>query len=53
MLELGVSYLKFALGQGDTASRALTLLETIGRSVPSAVSVPANEITPCVMKFTG
>lgn len=52
MLELGVNYLKSALGQGATASRALTL-ETISRSGHSTVSVPAKETAPCVTKFTG
>lgn len=52
MLEPGVSSLKSALGQGATVSRALTL-EAMGRSDPSAASVPTNGITPCVMKSTG
>lgn len=52
MPELGISYLKSALGQGATASRALTL-QTSGRSGPSAAFVPRNEVTPCVMKFSG
>lgn len=52
MLELAVSSLKSALGQGATASRSL-MLDAIRRSDPSAASVPTDGITPCVVKFTG
>lgn len=49
MPELGISYLKSALGQDATARRVLTL-QTNGRSGPSAAFAPSNEITLCVLK---
>lgn len=51
MPELGISYLKSALGRGAMARRALAL-QTSSRSGPPAAFAPSNEITLCVVKFS-